>query len=528
MMIPRNVLIVDPDRSSAAGLEKLLRDGGCEWAATVASAGNALRDRTAIVPELILLSVDPATPSAAITEARSLRQGLAVPVVLVADAASLQVLQKATELSPCSYIRKPVDPREFWLVIEANRKIASVENRMRQLEIKMQEAQRFEGIGVLAGGVVHDFNNLLTGIFGGVALARLELPPGSPVEARLDQIDRAANRAAELCQRLLAHISRGGGNSRMLAVDALVEETVSLLKTSLKPDIAIQIGSTGKLPPIRSEEAPLRQVLTNLITNAAEAIGDAAGMIRVVTFTRKLDAEALARLQFAGEAKPGDFVVIEVADTGCGMDADTLQQIFDPVFTTKAAGRGLGLAAVARIVRKQRGGLQVESAPRQGSAFRVFLPVASENEGTAAGTAAPMAAPASAPAQGVCAAGGTILIVDDDDAVRALAKWVVERAGYRAVDARDGSEALKAFKTDPGAFRLVLLDLTMPRMSGAEVLVGLRAIRPSVPVVIITGHGEDSLDDKEFEGVKGFLQKPFAPDTLRAILSRNVPITTAG
>jgi signal transduction histidine kinase/CheY-like chemotaxis protein len=435
-------------------------------------------------------------------------------VVFILEETALDELSKNGAFSSFEYVLKPVGARELWVVIEAVRRVHLLDQRMRQIEAKMQEAQRLEGIGVMAGGIVHDFNNILTGIFGAVTIAQQEIPAGSPVLQRLDHIERSATRAADLCQRLQAQIGSGSNTLELLSVDVLVEDAVKLAQSSFKPGVTLQTGFAGNLPTVRGNEAQLRQVVVNLVVNATEAIGSSGGTIRVVTFLRQLDAAGLTPLQFAEEARPGDFVVVEVADSGGGVETRNLPRIFDPAFTTKSSGRGLGLAASGRIVRKHHGALSVESIRGSGSVFRFFLPITWAPSSTP-GTIPPMAAPA--------ASGGTVLVVDDDEAVRALAKWVVEKAGFGAVTARDGDEALRTFKANPAQFCLVLLDLTMPRMSGAEVVVGLRAIRPEVPVVIITGHGEEVVAADLQTGVAEFLQKPFGPDQLRAVLRRHLP-----
>jgi CheY-like chemotaxis protein len=348
-----------------------------------------------------------------------------------------------------------------------------------------------------------------------VTIAQQEIPAGSPVLQRLDHIERAATRAAELCQRLQAQMGHGATALTLLSLDVLVADAIKLAQSSFKPGIILQTGFAGNLPSVRGNEAQLRQVVVNLMINAVEAIGTSGGTIRVVTYSRQLDATGLRLLQFADEAMPGDFVVVEVADTGGGMEERNMARIFDPAFTTKDSGRGLGLAASGRILRKHRGGVSVESISGRGSVFRVFLPVLWAASTTPATIPPMVTAPVT---------GGTVLIVDDDEAVRALAKWVVEKSGYRVVTARDGDEAVRVFKANPDQFCFVLLDLTMPRMGGTEAAAGLRAIRADVPVVIITGHGEDVMASEAQAGIVDFLQKPFGPDQLRAVLKRHLPV----
>ena len=509
-----NILIVDGDARAAASVETLLRASGCQSVVIASDLAMVAGKTNGLPVDLVLLSLDAQKMTELLAGAREIRQQLLAPVVFLLDEAARSELQANGEVVSFEYVLKPVVARELRVVVDAARRVHELETRMRQIEAKMQEAQRLEGIGVMAGGIAHDFNNLLTGIFGAVTIAQQEIPAGSPVLQRLDHIERAANRAAELCQRLQAQMGHGATALTLLSLDGLVEDAIKLAQSSFKPGVVLQTGFAGNLPSVRGNEAQLRQVVVNLMINAVEAIGTSGGMIRVVTFLRQLDAAGLAPLQFADESRPGDYVVVEVADTGGGMEEKNLPQIFEPAFTTKASGRGLGLAASGRIVRKHRGGLSVESISGRGSVFRFFLPV-NWAASTTPATVAPMAAPVS---------DGTVLVVDDDEAVRALAKWVVEKAGYRVVTARDGDEAVRIFKSNPQQFCFVLLDLTMPRMSGTEAAAGMQAIRPGVPIVIITGHGEDVMASEAQAGVVDFLQKPFGPDQLRAVLKRHLPM----
>jgi signal transduction histidine kinase/ActR/RegA family two-component response regulator len=510
---PKNILIVDDDTRAAASVESLLRQNEGLQVATLPDVASVLAQKGDLQADVVLVAIDAPRAEAIMESAAEIWLRLAVPVVFLVEEAAREKFEK-NGTAPAGYVLEPVSARELRVMIDAAYRVNKMETRLRQIEAKMQEAQRLEGIGVMAGGITHDFNNLLTGIFGAVTIAQQELPAGSAVLQRLDHIERAATRAAELCQRLQAQVGHGASAPTLLSLDSLVEDAIKLAQSSFKPGIALETGFAGNLPSVRGYEAQLRQVVVNLVANAAESIGASGGMIRVVTFSRQLDAVGLESLQFAEDARPGDFVVVEVADSGGGVEKNNLLQIFDPSYTTKAAGRGLGLAAAGRIVRKHHGGLSVESMPGSGSVFRFFLPVVWASASSPA-TIAPLPTASTA--------GHTVLVVDDDEAVRALAKWVVEKAGFGVVTARDGDEALRVFKANPKHFCFVLLDLTMPRMGGSEVAAELRVIRPEVPVVIITGHGEDVMAAEAQVGIAEFLQKPFGPDQLRTVLRRHLP-----
>lgn len=510
---PKNILIVDDDLRAAESVRSMLQQRKGVQVVILPDVATVLAKSGDLQADVVVLALDGARAPALIEGAAEIWKKLAAPVVYLVDE-SVRDKFADNGSAPMGFVQEPVSARELSVVIDAAFRVSKMEMRLRQIEAKMQEAQRLEGIGVMAGGIAHDFNNLLTGIFGAVTIAQQELPSGSPALARLEHIERSATRAAELCQRLQAQIAHGVSAPTLVSVDELVGDAIKLARSGFKPGITLQTGFAGNLPSVRGYEALLRQVVFNLVVNAAESIGSAGGMIRVVTFSRQLDASGLMALQFAEESRPGEYVVVEVADSGGGVEKTNLPHIFEPAYTTKALGRGLGLAAAGRIVRKHRGGLSVESIPGSGSVFRFFLPVVWVSP-SAPLTAAPIAMAPSA--------GGTVLIVDDDEAVRALAKWVVEKACYSTVTARDGDEALRVFKANPKQFCLVLLDLTMPRMSGSEAAAGMRAVCPSTPIVIITGHGEEVMAAETQLGVAEFLQKPFGPDQLRAVLRRHLP-----
>jgi len=524
----KKILIIDRDAQAAAAVEALLKSGGYEFAGLAMEIDNVSSVIDVGQTDLVLMTLDANRVSAQLAAARELQNRFDVATVYLVDEAARVELEKAGGVFPSDYVMKPVIARELWVVLASALRIRKFEARILRLEARMQEVHRLESIGVVAGGIAHDFNNLITGIYGAVAIAHKELPEGSPVRQRLHHIERAATRAADLSQRLVVPPGSGSNAKARLSLNEVVEEAMKLVQKSLKPSVLVQTGFAVDLPPVFAVEAQLRQVVANLMINAAEAIGDGSGVIRVVTFIKDLNEAARDALGFPDEVKAGNYVVLEVADTGCGMEEGTITRIFDPLFSTKGANRGVGLAAVARIIRKHLGGVSVESQLSQGSCFRVFLPAHIRPPHATSATAAPMETAGTAPpilsTSDGC--GKTILVVDDDEAVRALAKWVIEKAGHPVMTARDGDEALRAFQADPSRFRLVMLDLTMPRMGGLETMQKMRALKPEQRIAIVTGHGENVLSGDVQEGDVGFLQKPFSPDRLRVFLSKYAPLRT--
>jgi len=385
------------------------------------------------------------------------------------------------------------------------RKLAEQENE--RLNQKMLETQKLESLGVLAGGIAHDFNNLLTVILGNASIIRLDLPAGSANAGRVDKILTASNRAADLCRQLLAYAGKGSIVHEQINLNDVVRETAQLLEIPLARRARLEFSPASTLPLIEGDPTQIRQVAMNLVLNASEAVTDAAGRIRIATRDQELEAGQLAEALPGGSPPAGRYAVLEVSDTGSGMPPEVVQRIFDPFFTTKFAGRGLGLAAVIGIVRSHAGALTVRSTPGQGSVFTLYFPALPAPAGNG-GRAAPPAGPAAR-------AEGVILVADDELYVRELADEILKRAGYATVLAVDGADAVRLFSENPDRFAGLLLDLTMPRLDGAEALRRIRAIRPDVPCVFSSGHSAEDVRERfRHTPHVGFAQKPFTPEAL--------------
>ncbi len=379
-----------------------------------------------------------------------------------------------------------------------------------QLERKMQETQKLESLGVLAGGIAHDFNNLLTSILGNASIATLELPTGSSAQDCLTQITEASQRAADLCKQMLAYSGRGHFVLEKLNLSQIVEQTTQMLHLSISKKALIRYYLGKALPPIEADATQIRQVIMNLVMNASEAIGDESGVIGLCTGVMRVDGHYLQSTLMAPDIPEGDYVFLEIADSGCGMNAETQSKIFDPFFTTKFTGRGLGLAAVLGIVRGHGGALSVHSEVGRGTTFKLLFPVAIGSSDMIANL--PTAIPE-------WYGEGTVLVVDDEEAMRNTVARMMRHMGLDPVLACDGHEAVEIFSADPTRFTLVLLDLTMPRMDGVQTIIELRRLRPDVRVVLMSGYNaQDALSRFTGKGLASFLQKPFTISDLRAVL----------
>ena len=370
-------------------------------------------------------------------------------------------------------------------------------------EARVRHVQKLESIGVLAGGIAHDFNNLLHVVLGNADLARLHLPTDSAAREHLDEVVRATQRAAELTQQLLAYSGRGAVETRQLNLSEEVRDMATLLRTAISKQAGLVWDLASDLPPISADPTQVRQIVMNLITNASDALEEAPGTITLRT-GRAEDPRA--------GSGPHDFVFLEVSDTGCGMDTVTLQRIFDPFFSTKFSGRGLGLAAVMGIVESHHGHIRIRTAPGEGTTFRILFPA----------VVATLDGAAPSRNSGAQWRGrGTVLLAEDESGVREVVGRMLERIGFRVLPAQDGIEALEALDRSNQAVTAVLLDVSMPRMGGAETLRRIRELRRDLPVILMSGYTEQEVASKLLNGdhgATGFLQKPFLPEDLASAL----------
>jgi len=381
------------------------------------------------------------------------------------------------------------------------------EEERQRLEAQVQQAQKLESLGILAGGIAHDFNNLLTGILGNASLALMDLSENAPARPSIEQIEKSSLRAAELTNQMLAYSGRGSFVVVPVDLSKLIWEMMELLESSISKKVTVQHKLRDDLPAVEADVAQIRQVIMNLIVNASEAIGDGEGVITVATGVMDADRGFLAETYMGENLPEGRYVYLEVSDTGRGMDAETKSKIFDPFFTTKFAGRGLGLAATLGIVRGHRAAIKVDSRPARGSTFRVLFPCSDHPaEDLSAAATERKADPLES---------GTILVVDDEEAVRQVATRALERAGFTVVTASNGREAVEIFRTHADAIAAVLLDRTMPAMDGEEAFDEIRRIRPDAPVVLSSGYSEQEASEKfAGRGLSGFLRKPYQARSL--------------
>jgi PAS domain S-box-containing protein len=388
-----------------------------------------------------------------------------------------------------------------------------------EMERRLFDAQKLESLGVLAGGIAHDFNNLLMAILGNLELALRDLSPVSPAQPRIEAASSAARRAANLTRQMLAYSGRGRFMVGRLDLNELVEENVHLLRTSIPRTTTLDLHLDRALPAVEADAGQIQQVIMNLVTNAAEAIGDQPGTITLSTGARDCDAASLGRSRLDGTLPAGRYACFEVTDSGCGMDEQTQKRMFEPFFTTKFTGRGLGMAAVLGIVRGHRGAILVESAVGKGATIRVLLPEAGAAPGAAAPAVDARGGRAGAAAPEVTK--GTILIVDDEDMVLQPCTAMVQSMGFAVLTAVDGERAVEVVRRNGAGIRAIILDLTMPNLDGAAALERILSIEPDAKVILSSGYDEEEATRRVAkERLAGFIRKPFGLEQLRCALER--------
>ena len=392
-------------------------------------------------------------------------------------------------------------------IIGASHIARNITDRKR-LDEQLRHTQKLESLGVLAGGVAHDFNNLLTGILGNTSLALESLSTNHPIRGILRDVLVASERASHLTRQLLAYAGKGRFIVEPLNLSGLVREISSLIQTSIPKNVQLRLELREDLPSVIADASQLQQLIMNLVINGAEAIGgEENGTVLVTTGLQHVDEHYLISTLGGSELAVGTYVSLEVHDTGSGMDEATVRRIFDPFFTTKFTGRGLGLAAVQGIVRGHKGAMRVYSRPGKGTTFKVLFPAAAEK--------GPPVSGGQAPAPRLLARNELVLVIDDENIIRRTAKAMLERYGYTVIVAENGKEGVELFEALGDKISAVLLDMTMPVMSGEEAFRRMKAIRPDICVVLSSGYNEgEAIRRFTGKGLAGFIQKPYSATAL--------------
>lgn len=383
------------------------------------------------------------------------------------------------------------------------------EFHQQQVEDQLRQAQKLESLGVMAGGIAHDFNNLLQVILGNASLLSRQLGEEPELGPQLQQISTAARNATDLCRQMLVYAGKGRRHIEPLDLPALLDEVSHILQISISKKASLKIDVAENLPRVDGDPSQMRQLLLNLITNASEALGEKPGTIHVRMRPWNRQTDQLGEVLEGQLTTEGEYVLLSISDTGCGMDRETMQRMFEPFYTTKFTGRGLGLAVVRGIVRSHNGVIAIDTAPGRGTKMQVILPVGQIVSARNPKPEFDMAWKGS----------GAILLVDDEPLIRKLGTQMLSRMGFTVHAAEDGRVALEMLDQADSPPRAVILDLAMPGLDGIETYREIQKRFPGLKVILSSGHDEAQLRDaQQREGFDGFLLKPYDLATMQSEL----------
>lgn len=397
--------------------------------------------------------------------------------------------------------------------VHVARDITEKKNEMeerRKLEEQFQQTQKLESLGVLAGGIAHDFNNILTIILGYCYLSVMDDELNPEQRSRMQQIETASNRAADLCRQMLAYAGKNQLVQTRFELCTLLDELVKMLKSGIGKNIRIEMDLKHDVPEIKGDISQIQQIVMNLIINAAEAIGDADGTINVSLSKTWIGSETDC---FGNFIMAGDYVRLEVSDNGCGMDEETRKRVFEPFFTTKFAGRGLGMSAILGIIKAHGGALKLSSEPGVGTTFICYFPLKATDDSKCYFTQSHERLHSNF--------AGNVLIVDDEAPLIEIGRSIMDSIGFKTFVALNGDDALTLYNEHQNTIRLVILDWAMPGMRGVEVYRKLREVNPALPVLFCSGcAAEEILFHTSGDDHAGLIQKPYNTDQLCTAILR--------
>jgi len=441
-----------------------------------------------------------------------------------------EIVKTPTQIQTVQYRYKNNDGSYVWMECTASNQIDNplinglvtisrcIESRKQQelekieFERQLLQAQKLESLGVMAGGIAHDFNNLLQSILGNIELVGMRLDSDSKSKEYINHTKIAGKKAAHLAELMLTYAGNNFIEKKTLNLNELVIENSEILQSAATAAVEIFMNLAEELPAIVADEAQMQQLVMNLITNAAEAITEPKGFVKITTGVMECDQAFLATSLIKEKLKPGCYVFIEVSDNGCGMDNETINRLFDPFFTTKFTGRGLGMSAVMGIMKSHDGGLFVQSEIGKGTNFRAIFPATE----IIASTTVPDSASLEQPVSKGEPLKGLALIVDDDKSVLRNCATMVRLIGLEVITAHDGSAAISRFQQQADEIDVVIMDLTMPNMDGITAMQEIYKIRPDAKILLASGFKKEELDKREAsKPPAGFIRKPYSMSELK-------------
>jgi signal transduction histidine kinase len=510
------VLIVEDEAVVALDIKKKLIKLGYTAADIVTTGEDAVEKVNVSPPDLILMDISLEGEMDGIEAAERIRGGFDIPIIYLTAHADKKTLDRARVTEPFGYIVKPFEKETLHATIEMAlykrrmmKKVKEAEEEKKRLMAYLEKAHRLESLGTLAGGIAHNFNNILSIILGFTELAMSDLPEDSPVYSNLENVLQGCFRARDAVKQIMLFSNPVSGKMGLVRIGLIVEESLKFLRSYMPENIEIRQNIAREPGAIMGDAAQIHQVFINLCTNAVNAMKEKGGLLEVTLEPVELEKTTAGYLH---DLKPGNYTRLTVADTGCGMTPGTMERVFEPYFTTMGIGEGsgMGLAVVHGIVKNHGGAVTVQSEPGKGSTFQVYLPL-SEAEVESETHMKP---------SGLTPRGHErILFVDDEEGVVDMVKKMLEYLGYQVETKINSQEALETFKSQPDQFDLVITDMIMPNISGIKLTREIREINPAVSIIICTGFRENiAKEEIESLGIGAVMVKPIVMQEMAQII----------
>jgi two-component system cell cycle sensor histidine kinase/response regulator CckA len=508
-MRKEKILIIENESIIAKDLEICLGDLGWEAVEVTYSGREAVKKASSWQPDLVLIDIKLGKDMDGIEVAQKIATFSDVPIIYLTAYADNETLERAKATQPYGYIIKPFDERSLQATIEMALHKYCSDKRMKHLESQLRQTQKMEALGTLAGGIAHDFNNLLTVILGYTELSMRRLPENNEARRSIEHVFIAAKRAKELVEQILSFSRQNEEKRDPLQISLIVNEVLSLLRSSLPPFIIIRNGLKANRSMVKADSSQIHQVIMNLCTNAVHAMKEKGGILKVsledVDIGPGINPSPPGS-HIYDNLKPGAYVCLSVSDTGHGMENDVAARIFEPYFTTKnpGEGTGMGLPLVRGIVESHGGIINVHSTRGKGTNFKVFLPRVNST-----------ARPQSTASELIQGGNERILYIDSESVLVELARELLEQLGYTIVGKTDSLNALEDFRDDPHQFDIVITDLTMPHLNGIQLARKFMEIRPDIPIILCTGFSNTIAAREALNaGIKDVVMKPIVLETI--------------
>jgi len=505
------IMIVEDNTTVAKDLQGCLQELGYTVTSVQVSGEEAIEKVELEGVNLVLMDIHLRDEMNGIEAAQLINDRFEVPVVFLSAYDDRGLLEGAKRVGGFAYLIKPFSERELYASIEMVLSRAQLEKERRRMESHFLQSQKLEGLRLMAGSIAHNFNNILQGPLGynELILDKFDFDP----ECRklIQRSNNALERAVKISKLMLVYVGLGKQEVQDVVLSDEVKNFLNIFRHPTQTGVTLSVDLCNEDLSITADPSQLQELILNLFLNALEAVGDESGEVGIRTYFESFNSDQLKETYFHEDLPAGDFVVLEITDTGCGMDKETWGRIFDPFFTTKFTGRGLGLAVVSGILRGHRGAIDVDSTPGQGTNIRVLFPVSGRVETIEHEPIVTMEEKHS---------GGTVLLVDDDENLRLVVKQMLDHAGYDVLVAEDGQQAVEIFRENSPKIECVLLDWSMPGLSSLNVTKEIKIIQPDARIILCSGYPEEQATFDFAEGeIVGFIHKPFDSPTLTAMIS---------